>query len=108
MTTLDRQPLEDLGVVRSQLPETGGIEQVKNAFLPAAKEKVAARQDRESGSAQIVVIEIQGGLVGGREEVDNAQARSPHAEFEQRIAKASNAVPWAISGREVGIASGID
>ena len=59
MTTLYRDFLQDLPVVRRQLPEMGRIEQVQNPFLATAKEKVAPRQDRESGPAEIVVIHGQ-------------------------------------------------
>src|SRR3954453_18045491 len=84
------------------------IEQVQHTILASAKEQIAARQDRKSRSAEIFVTGVEGRLVRGREEVDQAHPRSTDAELEQRITEAASAVPLSVPGREIGVASGVD
>ncbi len=59
MTTLDRDLLNDLGVVGDLVSQDGRIEQIEHAFLAATEQQIRSRQQGETRSAQVVIAQIE-------------------------------------------------
>ena len=66
---------DDLRVVGDLVPEVVAVEQVEHAFLAAAEQQVRSGQQREAGSAQVVVGGVERRFVAGREVVEQGAGR---------------------------------
>ena len=65
------------------MAEIVAVEKIEHTFLAAPEQQIRAGQQRETGPAQVVVVDVERCFIHGREIVDEADCCPAHAELQQ-------------------------
>src|SRR5205085_2982900 len=96
--TVERQPLNDLRVVRGLLAQRVRVQQVEDAFLAARKQHAGIWKECGSRRSEVGAVDVQIAGIAGREVVDERESRPAHAELENGVAEVSHTVPNGVPG----------